>query len=70
METRNTLALKNLLSYAKVIGKHHFSDSLAAVASCTAEKEREKARALAECTLTANEGENAFPIHVSPHRIH
>jgi hypothetical protein len=30
---------ENLLSYAKVIGKHHFSDILAAVASCTGKRE-------------------------------
>lgn len=57
---------ENILSYAKVIGKHYFSDSLTAVASCTAERERE----LEECSLTANEGENVFPVPVSPYRIH
>lgn len=31
---------ENILSYAKVIGRHRFSDSLAAVVSRTAERER------------------------------
>lgn len=57
---------ENILFYAKVIGKHHFSNSLAAVALCRAERERQ----LTECSLTANEGENVLPARVSPYRIH
>lgn len=55
---------ENILPYAKVIGKSRFSDSLAAVAPCRAERE------LAECSLTANEGENVFSVRASPHRTH
>lgn len=63
---------ENALPCAKVIGKYHFSNNLAAVASCRAGGERERAREseLTECSLTANEGENLFPVLVSPHRIH
>lgn len=65
---------ENTLPYAKVIGKYHFSNNLAAVASCRAgskrEREQERESELAECSLTANEGETLFPVLVSPHRIH
>lgn len=70
---------ENILSYAKMIGKHCFSDSLAAGCCCILQR-RERERdtegqidrqtALAGCSLTANEGENVFPARVSPHRIH
>lgn len=48
-----------------MIGKLHFSSSLAAVAFCTAERER--GGGPIECYLTAHEGENASPAQASPH---
>lgn len=72
---------ENILSYAKMIGKHCFSDSLAScwlLLHLAEQRERERdmegwmdrQTALAGCSLTANEGENVLPARVSPHRIH
>ena len=57
---------ENIL-YPKMIGKYHFSKSMAAVASCRAERgERwEREREHAGCSLTTNEGENVLPARVS-----
>lgn len=64
---------ENIL-YPKMIGKYQFSKSLAAVASCRAERGERwgggRGREHAACSLTTNEGENVLPAHVAPHRIH
>lgn len=55
---------ENILSYAKAIGKHRQPGC------CGVLHLRERERELAECSLTANEGENVSPVCASPSRTH